>query len=102
MSEKERYESLCREPWPLPKEYDSELTCFYYDNHRTPSLVIRPMKVEVVFPQTSYIHTAVSLSLSPSLLLRLSIFSSLTFVLCHWRAEASQPSFCNGKYFFLV
>ncbi|CAI8018519.1 Prolyl 4-hydroxylase subunit alpha-2 [Geodia barretti] len=58
MSEKERYESLCREPWPLPKEYDSELTCFYYDNHRTPSLVIRPMKVEVVFPQTSYIHTA--------------------------------------------
>ncbi|CAI7999257.1 Prolyl 4-hydroxylase subunit alpha-2 [Geodia barretti] len=49
MTQYERYQSLCRGPWPLPKEYDSELTCFYYDNHRTPSLVIRPVKVEVVF-----------------------------------------------------
>ena len=86
---------------PQPKEYDSELICFYYDNHRTPSLVIRPMKVEVVFHKPR-IFILRSVSLSPSLLLRLSIFSSLTFVLCHWRAEASQPSFCNGKYFFLV
>ena len=32
-----------------PKEQDSELICFYYDNHRTPGLVIRPVKVEIVF-----------------------------------------------------
>jgi prolyl 4-hydroxylase len=49
MSEHERYESLCREPWPIPKEYHSQLTCFYYDNKQTPVLVIQPVKVEVVF-----------------------------------------------------
>ena len=32
-----------------PKEQDEELVCFYYDNHRTPGLVIRPAKVEIVF-----------------------------------------------------
>ena len=34
-----------------PKEDHSQLTCFYYDNKRTPGLVIRPVKVEVVFPK---------------------------------------------------
>ena len=58
---------------PQPKEYDSELTCFYYDNHRTPSLVIRPVKVEVVFHKPR-IFMLRSVSLSLSLSLSLSIF----------------------------
>ena len=34
-----------------PKEYQSELMCFYYDNNRTPRLIIQPVKVEIVFPE---------------------------------------------------
>ena len=33
-----------------PAEIHSELTCYYYDAGRNPRLVIRPIKLEVVYP----------------------------------------------------
>lgn len=50
MTEHERYESLCRAPWPLPKEDHHQLICFYYNNRRTPGLLLQPAKVEIAFP----------------------------------------------------
>ena len=83
---------------PQPKEYDSELICFYYDNHRTPSLVIRPMKVEVVFHKPR-IFILRSVSLSPSLLLRLSTFHlSLLCCVIGGRKRANLV-FAMGNFF---
>ena len=58
---------------PQPKEYHSELTCFYYDNHRTPGLIIRPVKIELVFPKPRIFILQSAFSLFPLLSFSLSL-----------------------------
>jgi prolyl 4-hydroxylase len=43
-----QYEDICREAPPIPKENYCKLICFYYNNHNTPGLILRPIKVEVM------------------------------------------------------
>ena len=87
-----------------PKEYDSELMCFYYDNHRTPGLVIRPVKVEVVFPKPRlFILRSVSLLPSFSFLLlpsfSFSCHLSLSFF-CHLLLSFSSHAIIYCDLFF--
>lgn len=45
------YEKLCREADPLPPRQHHKLVCFYFTNRRKPRLLLRPAKVEVVYPR---------------------------------------------------
>ena len=78
-----------------PKEQDSELICFYYDNHRTPGLVIRPVKVEIVFLKPS------SGQSPPLLSLTCAHASTQTFVVYKY-SFVNRPVIHKAKNMFVT